>query len=179
MCARASVIRLLKASIEQVAQPPRAVVRASDDPNHVVHLFQRELELDAAQLLTDSASTRLSLYGKQSWCEDKLRHVGTAFHYVRGLVRNGNIDVLAVNGKDNCSDTLTKGYEQSPSCIKEFNRLARICHGYRFDTPRRVRVTSPSVKVVSSGNRLTPLCNCDMWVSTSLCATNLHICPML
>ena len=72
-----------------------------------MHLFQRELELDAAQLLTDSASTRLSLYRKQSWCEDKLRHVGTAFHYVRGLVRNGNIDVLAVNGKDNCSDTLT------------------------------------------------------------------------
>jgi hypothetical protein len=131
-------IRLLKASIEQVPQPPRAIVRACDDPNHVVHLFQRELELDAAQILTDSASTRLSLYRKQSWCEDKLRHVGTAFHYVRGLVRNGNIDVLAVNGKDNCSDTLTKGYEQIPSRIKEFNRLARICQGYRFDTPRDI-----------------------------------------
>ncbi len=76
-------------------------VRHASDPNHVVHLLQRELELDAAQLLTDSASTRLSLYRKQSWCEGKLRHVGTAFHYVRGLVRNGNIDVLAVNGKDN------------------------------------------------------------------------------
>jgi hypothetical protein len=58
------------------------------------HIFNRELELDAATMFTDSASSRLSLRRKQTWCEDKLRHVGTAlqpFHYVRGLVRYGNI----------------------------------------------------------------------------------------
>jgi hypothetical protein len=131
-------IRHLKASINQVQRPSKAIVRARDDPNHVVHLFQRELELDAAQLFTDSASTRQSLQRRQSWSEDKLRHVGTAFHYVRGLVRNGNIDVLPVKGKDNCSDTLTKGYESTPGRVSEFNRLARICHGFRADTPRDI-----------------------------------------
>ena len=131
-------IRHLKASINQVQRPSKAIVRARDDPNHVVHLFQRELELDAAQLFTDSASTRQSLQRRQTWSEDKLRHVGTAFHYVRGLVRNGNIDVLPVKGKDNCSDTLTKGYESTPGRVSEFNRLARICHGFRPDTPRDI-----------------------------------------
>jgi hypothetical protein len=50
----------------------------------------------------------------------------------------GAIEVLAINGKDNVSDTLTKGYESesTPQRINEFHRLARICHGYRLDTPR-------------------------------------------
>ena len=96
-------------------------MRANDDAEHAVHIFQRELELDAATLFTDSASSRLSLGRKQTWCEDKLRHVGTAFNYVQGLVRHGNISVLPVKGTDNCSDTLTKGYDTTPARVKEFN----------------------------------------------------------
>jgi hypothetical protein len=131
-------LRLLKASIQQSSTAPSATLRANDDAEHAVHIFNRELELDAATLFTDSASSRLSLGRKQTWCEDKLRHVGTAFHYVRGLVRHGNISVLPVKGTDNCSDTLTKGYETTPARVKEFNRLARICHGFRHDTPRDI-----------------------------------------
>ena len=114
-------------------------MRARDDAEHAVYIFQRELELDAAKMFTDSASSRLSLGRKQTWCEDKLRHVGTAFHYVRGLVRHGNITVLPVKGTENCSDTLTKGYDTAPARVKEFNRLARICLGFRHDTPRDIR----------------------------------------
>ncbi len=99
-------------------------------------IFNHELELTAASICTDSASTRQALNRKQSWSEDKQRHVGTAFHYVRSPVRQGAIEVLAVNGKDNVSDTLTKGYESTQQRINEFNRLARLCHGYRVDTPR-------------------------------------------
>ena len=87
---------------------------------------------------TDSASSRLSLSRKQTWCEDKLRHVGTAFHYVRGLVRHGNISILPVKGTENCADTLTKGYDTTHARVKDFNRLARICHGFRHDTPRDI-----------------------------------------
>ena len=132
-------LRLLKASIQQSSTAPSATLRARDDAEHAVHIFQRELELDAAKMFTDSASSRLSLGRKQTWCEDKLRHVGTAFHYVRGLVRHGNITVLPVKGTENCSDTLTKGYDTAPARVKEFNRLARICHGFRHDTPRDIR----------------------------------------
>ncbi len=116
-------------------------MRANDENEHAVHIFNRELELDAATMFTDSASSRLSLKRKQTWCEDKLRrHVGTAFHYVRGLVqvRHGNITVLPVKGTENCSDTLTKGYDTTPARVKEFSRLARICHGFRHDTPRDI-----------------------------------------
>ncbi len=66
---------LLKASIQQSSAAPSATVRANDDAEHAVHIFQRELELDVATMLTDSASARLSLGRKQTWCEDKLRHV--------------------------------------------------------------------------------------------------------
>ena len=131
-------LRLLKASIQQSSTAPSATLRANDEAEHAVHIFNRELELDAATMFTDSASSRLSLKRKQTWCEDKLRHVGTAFHYVRGLVRHGNITVLPVKGTENCSDTLTKGYDTTPARVKEFNRLARICHGFRHDTPRDI-----------------------------------------
>ena len=79
---------LLKASIQQLSTVPSATVRAKDDAEHAAHISKRELELDAATMFTasdsDSASTRLSLGRKQTWCEDKLRrgHVGTAFHYI-------------------------------------------------------------------------------------------------
>ena len=131
-------LRLLKASIQQTSTAPSATLRANGDAEHAVCIFNRELDLDAATMYTDSASSRLSLNRKQTWCEDKLRHVGTAFHYVRGLVRHGNITVLAVKGTENCSDTLTKGYDTTPARVKEFNRLARICHGFRHDTPRDI-----------------------------------------
>jgi hypothetical protein len=131
-------LRLLKASIQQTSTAPSATLRANGDAEHAVCIFNRELDLDAATMYTDSASSRLSLSRKQTWCEDKLRHVGTAFHYVRGLVRHGNITVLAVKGTENCSDTLTKGYDTTPARVKEFNRLARICHGFRHDTPRDI-----------------------------------------
>ena len=55
------------------------------------------------------------------------------------VVRQGAAEILAVSGKDNVSDTLTKGYESTPQRINEFNRLARSCHGYRVDTPRDLR----------------------------------------
>jgi hypothetical protein len=48
---------LLKASIQQLSTVPSATVRAKDDAEHALHIFQRELELDAATMLTDSAST--------------------------------------------------------------------------------------------------------------------------
>ena len=128
-------LRLLKASIQQSSAVPSATLRANDDAGHAVHIFNRELELDAATMFTDSASSRLSLSRKQTWCEDKLRHVGTAFHYVRGLVRHGNISILPVKGIENCADTLTKGYDTTPARVKDFSRLARICHGFRLDTP--------------------------------------------
>jgi hypothetical protein len=131
-------LRLLKASIQQSSAVPSATLRANDDAGHAVHIFNRELELDAATMFTDSASSRLSLSRKQTWCEDKLRHVGTAFHYVRGLVRHGNISILPVKGTENCADTLTKGYDTTPARVKDFNRLARICHGFRHDTPRDI-----------------------------------------
>ena len=41
------------------------------------------------------------------------------FPYVRLLVRQGEVEVLAVNGKDNVSDKLTKGYESNPQHITE------------------------------------------------------------
>ena len=132
-------LRHLQASILSVPILPRTIVRAVGDTNHAVFIFNHELELTAASICTDSASTRQALNRKQSWSEDKQRHVGTAFHYVRSLVRQGAIEVLAVNGKDNVSDTLTKGYESTQQRINEFNRLARICHGYRLDTPRDLR----------------------------------------
>jgi hypothetical protein len=132
-------LRHLQASILSVPTLPRTIVRAVGDTNHAVFIFNHELELTAASICTDSASTRQALNRKQSWSEDKQRHVGTAFHYVRSLVRQGAIEVLAVNGKDNVSDTLTKGYESTQQRINEFNRLARICHGYRLDTPRDLR----------------------------------------
>ena len=84
------------------------IVRAVGDTNHAVFIFNLELELTAATICTDSASTRQALNRKQSWSEDKQRHAGTAFLYVRSLVRQGAAEVLAVNGKDNVSDTLTK-----------------------------------------------------------------------
>ncbi len=80
-------LRLLKASIQQSSTVPSATVRAKDDAEHAAHICKRELELDAATMFTasdsDSASTRLSLGRKQTWCEDKLRrgHVGTAFRF--------------------------------------------------------------------------------------------------
>ncbi len=87
-------LRLLKASIQQSSTIASATVRAKDDAEHAAHSFQRELELDAATMFTasardsDSASTRLSLGRKQTWCEGKLRRG----HYIRGLVvRHGNI----------------------------------------------------------------------------------------
>ncbi len=91
-------------------------MRATDDAGHAAHMiFNRELEVDAATLFTDSASSRLSLGRKQTWCEDKLRHVGAAFHYVRGVVRHANITVLPVKGTESCSDTLSKGYDTTPA----------------------------------------------------------------
>ena len=132
-------MRLLKASIQQSSTAPSATLRANDDAEHALHIFNRELELDAATMFTDSASSRLSLSRKHTWCEDKLRHVGTAlnsaFHYVRGLVRHGNITILPVKGTENCSDTLTKGYDTTPARVKEFHKLARICHGFRHNKP--------------------------------------------
>ena len=93
------------------ATAPSATVRANDDAEHAVNIFNGELELNAATMFTHSASSRLLLSRKQTWCENKLRHVGTAFRYVRGPVRHGNITVLPVKGTENCSDTLTKGYD--------------------------------------------------------------------
>jgi hypothetical protein len=130
------------ASILSVSTLSRTVIRAVGDTNHAVFIFNPELELTAASICTDSASTRQALNRRQSWSEDKQRHVGTAFHYVRPLVRQGAIEVLAVNDEDNVSDTLTKGYESTPQRINEFHRLARICHGYRLDTPRPILVAA-------------------------------------
>ncbi len=65
-----------------------------------VFIFNHELELTAASICTDSASTRQALDRRQSWSEDKQRHAGTAsegFCYVRSLVGNGAAEVLAVN----------------------------------------------------------------------------------
>jgi hypothetical protein len=54
-------LRLLKASIQQLSTAPSATLRANDENEHAVHIFNRELELDAATMFTDSASSRLSL----------------------------------------------------------------------------------------------------------------------
>jgi hypothetical protein len=39
---------------------------------------------------------------------------------------------------ENCADTLTKGYDTTHARVKDFSRLARICHGFRHDTPRDI-----------------------------------------
>jgi hypothetical protein len=39
------------------------------------------------------------------------------FHYIlvlQSLVRQGEVEMIAINGKDNVSDKLTKGYESNP-----------------------------------------------------------------
>ncbi len=126
-------------ALQQSSAAPSATRSANDAAGHAVHIFNRELKLDAATVFTDSESAssrlrlRLSLSRKQTWCEGKLRHAGMAFHYVRGLVRHGNITILPVKGTESCSGTLNKGYDTTPARVKEFNKLSRICHGFRHD----------------------------------------------
>ena len=130
-------MRLLKASIQQSSTVLAKCYSAArgygnNDLSHACHIFQRELELDAATMFTgtDSASTRLSLNGKQTWCEDKLRHVGTSPRYFRDLVRHENVAIEPAKGTESCLDTLTKGHKTTTARVNEFHRLARLCHGF-------------------------------------------------
>ena len=81
-----------------------------------------ETELTAAfnlcSLCFDKAGTQSQIVTDLNGVKTSSDMLAT-FPYVRLLVRQGEVEVLAVNGKDNVSDKLTKGYESNPQHITE------------------------------------------------------------
>ena len=127
-------LRALKSSIQRVKTAPRSVIRTLGDQEHAYFIFHQNTQPEKVHVHTDSASSRLSCQKGQGWQDGKLRHIKTAYHFVRGHVKSNEVALYPVKGTENVADILTKGYANGN--WKNFNALARECHGFHDKLPK-------------------------------------------
>jgi hypothetical protein len=121
-------LRALKSSIQRFKTAPRSVIRTLGEQEHAYFIFQQNIQPEKVHVHTDSASSRLSCQKGQGWQDGKLRHIKTAYHFVRGHVKSNEVALFPVKGTENVADILTKGYAKGN--WKNFDALARELHGF-------------------------------------------------
>ena len=85
----------------------------SEDEPGCVRRFREYFEknpMPTALIYTDSANAISNASTPPGWLAETLRHVKTAFHFVKQFVRSGHLKIEHCRGEDNCSDILSKGF---------------------------------------------------------------------
>ena len=108
-----------------------------DDPG-IIRRFRQyfaENPVQQAFVYTDSANAISNARSPPGWLDESLRHIKTAFHFIKQFVQSGQIKLDHCRGEDNCSDLLSKGFGKGSvkanQCSDIFLHHAKFVLGHR------------------------------------------------